>query len=59
MPAVDSAEVSVSGFWKEHKDVAQTGRRYKKQTNRQAHMSGSKKRSRIKMFRAIAYTITW
>lgn len=51
MPAVDSAEVSVSGFWKEHKDVAQTGRRYKKQTNRQAHMSGSKKRSMTKMFR--------
>lgn len=51
MPAADSGEVSVSGFWKEHKDVAQTGQRYKKQTNRQAHMSGSKKRSMTKMFR--------
>lgn len=51
MPAVDSGEVSVSGFWKEHKDVAQTGQRYKTQTNRQAHMSGSKKRSMTKMFR--------
>lgn len=50
MPAVDSGEVSVSGFWKEHKDVAQTGQRYRKQTHRQAHMSGSEKRSMTKMF---------
>lgn len=39
----------MSGFWKEHKDVAQTGMRYKRQRNRQAHMSGSRTEALVLM----------
>lgn len=55
----------MSGFWKEHKDVAQTGQRYKTQTYRQAHMSGSEKRSMKNIYilrnwrKAIAYRVKY